>query len=116
MTNKEKLTEATMLALQGKLEEGKDRITEIVNIILDEDYDGAYDAVGGAYGTIYSYIKDLFTPDSGACLEDLDRFSDIDLNNKSTLKSIALGLIKDVCYNEEWSVSEAKEDCGYYNL
>lgn len=92
----------------------KDRIQEIVNIIMDEDYDTAYEYVGGASGNIYEYLhKEAFNPECKWSLDDLERFTDVDVNNKSTMKAIALQLIKEVCAQEDWSISTSKSECGY---
>lgn len=108
-----KLNPGKAKTVSTKTKLSKEQIEDIADTIYREDYDSAYDVVGGADGTIYHYLEKILDPNEEWNLAGYFEDYEIDVNDEATMKAIALCLIKNVCEEEGWSVAEAKEECGY---
>lgn len=108
-----KLNPGKAKTVSTKTKLSKEQIEDIADTIYREDYDSAYDVVGGADGTIYDYLEEILDPNEEWNLAGYFEDYEIDVNDEATMKAIALCLIKNVCEEEGWSVAQAKEECGY---
>lgn len=59
MTNKEKLVEATISALQGKLTEGVKDVYEGLMEEFEDDFDDLIEAYKNCDGTLHGFIREL---------------------------------------------------------
>lgn len=102
---------------KSKLSE--ERIAEIGDAIIYNDFDTAEDVITNGLENIYDWIRYSFDPQSDYYIKGIEKYSDLDTNNKSTMKSLALYMIKEVTYDvqsrydDDWTISDSKEACGY---
>ena len=101
----------------------KDRIEEISDFIVYNDIDMAEEVITNGAENIYDWIRACFDTQSEDYIKGVEQYSDLDLNDKTTMQALALRMIEEVTYkvtardkDYEWTVADSKEVCGYNNF
>lgn len=122
--NESSINESFNCLTEDKEEDKKELIEKIVDIILTEDYENVCDVVFGYGPDIYEYILTVFEQGEEPEIDDIYKIiekeigynyisKDIRENNKVFLKALALKIIETICAEEDLTIEEAKEKCGY---